>query len=253
MFCGSCGTANADGTTTCRVCGESLIQKHSTSGLRQWAAKNARWLWIPVMGLLAATGIGVYYYRASQEFEITGELLYKNARRVNPVRGARVSVYEDKEKSFLLLRGLPSKYKLLRDRQFYLQLGPATYDPKHDFELAPLGLAALSRMNWTWWEVERLHNCSWAEAKFAEALQVPRLLANTSTDMSGHFWLKLRRGRYLVTAESEVPSFMRIENDPVNSDDTSQPADGNAFWNVPITVTGTMRLVLADPDCDPNL
>ena len=262
MFCSSCGTANADGAATCRICGEPLSLR-PRGGLGDWAIKNAKWLWMPVVGLLAGIGVSLYYLRAGQEFEVTGELLYKNERKVSPVRGAQVRVYEDRGKSLLFDskaqssqgRQLPrlSQYWLLQDREFELRLSsPATYDSKHDAELAPLGLAALSKMDWTWWEIERLHNCSWAERKFTESLQGPFLVASTSTDMSGHFWLKLRKGRYYVTAESEVPSFWRIENDPLHSD-ISQPADGDAFWSIPITVTGTMKVVSADPDCNPNI
>ena len=101
MFCSSCGSANADSATTCRVCGESLTQRSdktvdtATKSLR---VGKARWIGLSVITLLAATGLGfaVYYYRASQEFEITGELLYKQPpyagsdTKVSPVAGARV-------------------------------------------------------------------------------------------------------------------------------------------------------------------
>ncbi len=252
MFCSSCGTPNEDGATSCRICREPLTQQSLTKTAETTSNRGidkARWLWLLVIvALLATTGLVVLYYRASQEFEVTGEVLYKNETRVRPVAGARVRVYEDKGKTF----AQNNRYSLVLERQFYLSMSPKS-DPKRDIELAPLNLAPLSEMDWTWWEIERLHNCSWAGRVFKEALQPPAVVATTSTDMSGRFWLKLRRGKYSITAEGEVPAFWRIEDDPVHSDDTSRPVTGDAFWRIPVTVTGSMKVVSAHPDCSPGL
>jgi hypothetical protein len=71
--------------------------------------------------------------------------------------------------------------------------------------------------------------------------------------MSGHFWLKLRRGEYFITSQTEVPSFWRLEHDPIHAPDKSEPVTGNAFWNEPVTVTGNMKVVSADPSCSPDI
>jgi hypothetical protein len=200
-----------------------------------------------VVAVLATTGFAAYYDRTSQEFEVTGEVLYKNETRVRPVAGARVQVYEDEGKPF----PRNNRFSMVIEREIYLWMSPKS-DPKRDIELAPLNLAPLSEMDWAWWEIERLHNCSWAGRVFNEALQSPAVVATTSTDMSGRFWLKLRRGKYFITAEGEVPTFWRIEDDPVHSADTSRPVTGDAFWSIPVAVTGSMKVVSADPSCSPT-
>jgi hypothetical protein len=219
---------------------------------RNWGTEKAPWLrllWLPVIAvLLAVTGFAVHYYRATQEFDVTGEVLYKNETKVRPVEGTRVLVYEDKGKPF----PRNNRYSLLMEREVYLWMSPEIRDPTKDIDLVPLNLAPLTKMDWTWWEIERLHNCSWAGRLFKEALQSPAVVATTSTDMSGRFWLKLRRGKYFITAEGEVPTFWRIEDDPGHPDDTSRPVTGDAFWRISVTVTGTMKVVSADPSCSPT-
>ena len=264
MFCSSCGTANADGATTCRVCGEPLTQQRPSrtpeATLRKWGSENAKWLWLAVVALLAAASSAVYYYRASQEFEVTGEVLYKNEMRVRPVAGAFIQVLQERGSStspdarnaeLSLLRN--NRYALLLMRQYSLNLNhPGLYDSARDVELAALRLAPLSKMDWTWWESERLRNCRWAAQVFSESLQSPLLVATTSTDMNGRFWLKLKRGRYFITAESEVPSFLRIQEGPFGTADPAQPVTGGAFWNIPVTVTGNMKVISAEAGCSPD-
>jgi hypothetical protein len=208
------------------------------------------WLLLAAFSGFAAAGFAMYYYRATQEFEITGELLYKNEEGdlpdVRPVAGARIEVFEDKGKGLL-----SSRYSLLLMRRTELEIGPGVDDSKVDIMLSPLKLAPLSRMNWGWWEGERLRNCGWASQLFKESQQTPAVYATTNTNVSGHFWLKLKRGKYFITAESQVPSFWRLEDDPIHRPDTSAPVTGSAFWRIPVTVTGNTKVVSAEPDCSP--
>jgi hypothetical protein len=210
-----------------------------------------RRLLLAALAGFAVVGFAMYYYRATQEFEITGELLYKNEEGdvpdVRPVAGARIEVLEDKGKGF----SPNNRYGLLLMRRSELEIGPEDYDSKVDTMLSPLKLAPLSRMNWGWWEGERLRNCEWASQLFKESQQTPAVYATTSTNVSGHFWLKLKRGKYFITSESQVPSFWRLEDDPIHRPDTSAPVTGRAFWSIPVTITGNTKVVSAEPDCSP--
>jgi hypothetical protein len=255
MFCSACGTPNADDATSCRICGEALAKRGRVENNPKIMGKlrSIRWktVWVfcALVALLAATGFGLYFYRSTQEFEVTGQLLYKVETHVRPVAGAQIQVFEDKG------AGIPlkSRYQLVLDKQFELVMwSPESYDSKKDAEFARLNLPPLSGMDWTWWEIERLHNCSWAGLLFNEGLEPPQAVATTSTDMNGRFWLRLKRGKYFITAQSDVPSFWRLEHDPMHQSDTSQPVGGNAFWNIPVTVSGNLKLVSADPACSPD-
>ncbi|SRR5258707_1364958 len=260
MFCSACGTANEDEATSCRFCGEALIQKRAENlpktTSRKWASKRLLWFSLPVAAMLVLGGIAVYYYRANREFEIIGELLYRNEKGVHAIAGATVDVLHEKSASISRVAnssGANIRYPQLLDRELSLKLNyPGFYDASKDTRFAKLQLAPLSKMDWTWWEIERLQSCYWGPQLFAEALNSPVSVATTSTDTSGHFWLKLKPGTYIITAESEVPSFWRDREGPVHSADTSQPVAGRAFWSVPITVTGNMRVVTADADCSPD-
>ncbi|HTQ61132.1 MAG TPA: zinc ribbon domain-containing protein [Candidatus Solibacter sp.] len=254
MFCSACGTANTDTAKACRVCGEPLARedhwKKWVTAVRKWADKRAKLLLLVLWVLFASAVPAIHFYGASQEFEITGELLYKleeaDTPDVRPVAGARIEVFEDKGKGFL-----NSRYSLLLVRRSELEMGPGVYDSKVDIMLSPLKLAPLSRMNWGWWEGERLRNCGWASQLFKESQQTPAVYATTNTNVSGHFWLKLKRGKYFITAESQVPSFWRLEDDPIHRPDTSAPVTGSAFWCIPVTVTGNTKVVSAEPECSP--
>ncbi len=254
MFCSSCGTPNEEGATSCRICREPLTQQSpsKTTGTtpRNWGIGKARWLWLPVIAaLLAATGFAVHYYRASQEFEVTGQLLYKSESHVRTVGGARIQVYEDKGKSF----PPKNRYSLLLMRQFELNImGPESYDSKWDAELAPLNLEPLAKMDWTWWESQRLRNCMWAGQVFTESLRHRAVVATTSTDLNGRFWLRLRRGKYFITAENEVPNYWRSGHNPFDSSYTEDATAGHAFWDIPVAVTGNVKVVSADPACSPG-
>lgn len=249
MFCSACGTPNEDGAISCRVCREPLVQhtdKTVDSTPEKWMAKKANWLWPPTVIVLAALGFAVYYNRASQEFDVSGQLLYKNDSHVRPVAGARIQVFEDKG------AGIPpdSRYQLFLTRQLELQMFPEIRDPKLDTRFLTLGLSPLGKMDWGWWETERLWGCRYAAQFFAERVgnQVTQL--RTSSDSTGHFWLKLKRGKYFITAESEVPSFWRSE-ERMHSSDISAPVTGDAFWAIPVTVTGKAKVVSSEPDCSP--
>ncbi len=209
-------------------------------------AKNAKWFWASAMVLVAGLGLVLYYHRTSQTFEVTGEVLYKSETQVLPVAGARVEVFEDKVGTI----SSSSRYRLLLKRQLELKMSPEIRDPKLDVEFAALNLAPLGKMDWRWWETERLWSCRYASQFFVEGIGYPPLLARTSTDSGGHFWLELKRGRYFITAESEVPSFWRLE-EAIHSSDTSAPVDGNAFWAIPVTVQGNAKVVSVEPDCSP--
>ncbi len=216
MFCKSCGTPNTDTATACRVCGESLTRKPNwmqwLTALRKGATKGTRWLVLVACVLSGAVGFAIYYYRATQEFEITGELLYKNENDVRPVAGAYVQVFEDARKA----RAQNGKYLLLLERQLYLSFSPESYSPTHDAELTPLALNPLSKIRTDWfdWESERLSNCMYAERLFREELKNSLPVATTSTNRSGHFWLKLRRGRYIITTMNGVPSYRHLGSEP---------------------------------------
>ena len=251
MFCSSCGTPNEDGTASCRMCGESMVQgrtgNKTIAPLRKWLSEKAKWLSLVIVVLLAAGSFAVYYYRASEEFEVTGELLYKNELRARPIIGAQIRVFERRGKGL----SPNSRYQLLLSRQSQLRLWPEGYNTQNDVEFAPLGLDPLSKMDWTWWEGQRLFSCGHSEQLFREGLRYPAVIASTSTDMNGHFWLKLKRGQYFITAESQVPSFWRLE-DPMHPIDTSRPVEGTAFWSIAVAVTGNLKVVSADPDCSPD-
>lgn len=258
MFCSSCGTPNEDGATACRVCGESLVRpphwKKWIAAVGTWTRKKATWLLVGECALLAAVGLAIYFYRASQEFEITGELLYKNENRmVRPVGGARIEVFENKKRG----SSRPSKYLLLLKRQFYLNLPPEYYDPKADAQLAPLQgvlFPPLSKvqLDWSYWESQRVGNCGSAQRFFEEDQGGPSVIVTTTyTNTGGLFWLKLKRGKYFITAQGDVPSFFRLKDDLTHQPDTSTPLNGDAFWSVPVTVRGTMKVVSAEPICSP--
>lgn len=240
MFCSSCGTANAETETVCLACGASLPRKPHWM---KW------WLLLAVFTAFAAVVFAIYNYRSTQEFEITGELLYKNEQSdvpdVRPVAGARIEVFEAKG-----TRSDWRKYQLLLWRQGRLRMG--RYHTGDDTTFAALDFVPLSKIDsWSWWEIERLKSCRWAGQVFRGALRSEIPIMTTYTNMSGHFWLKLRRGKYFVTADAEVPSFFRLENDPVHSPDTSTPVTGGAFWLIEITVTGNMKVVSAEASCSP--
>ena len=206
-------------------------------------------LWITAIPVVALIVFAGYYYRNAQEFEVTGQVLYRNAIGIQPVRGAHVEVYDNRQQP----KSVRSRYSLLLLRQFELRLSPEYYTPNRDNELSALRLAPLSKMSWSQWESERLRNCSWATQVFLENLVSPmRVVATTSTDMDGRFWLKLKRGKYFITVASYVPTFWRVEHDPVHSADTSERVDGNVFWNMPVSVSGDVKIVSAEPDCDPG-
>lgn len=204
---------------------------------------------IPFIALIAFAAY--YYYWSTQQFEVTGQVLFKNALGVQPVRGANVEVYDASVKPHLGV----TRYALLLVRQSDLQMDPDSFKNgqgrESEKKLIPLNLAPLSAMNWTWWEVQRLRNCSYAAQVFQETLVNPAIIASTSTDMDGRYWLNLKRGKYFITVDSEVPTFFRL-NDPALSADTADTVDGHAFWNVPVSVSGNMKLVSAKPDCDPG-
>lgn len=257
MFCTSCGTPNEDGATACRVCGEALVRQSSWKWLtsfRKWAKKTATWIVLAVFAFSVSLGFAIYFYRASQEFEVTGDLLYNNEGDVRPVAGASIQVFEDTRRK----PSPNSKYFLLLHRQLYLQLSPRFYDSAHDAELAPLErdqvgviLPRLSKLDWPQWESQRVGNCGFAQHFFEEDEGGPEaIVATTSTNMSGHFWLKLKRGKYFITGRSEVPSFFRLEDNL--TPDTSAPLTGNAFWSIPITLKGNTKVVSADPICSPE-
>ncbi len=143
----------------------------------------------------------------------------------------------------------------------YLQLSPRSYDSAHDAEFAPLERDRVGimfqrlsklKLDWPQWEAERVGNCGFAQHFFEEDKGGPEaIVATTSTNMSGHFWLKLKRGKFFITGQSEVPSFFRLE-DSLLTPDTSAPLTGHAFWSIPITVTGNTKVVSADPICSPE-
>jgi len=196
MFCSACGTPNVDDATSCRVCGEAFAkQRRANNGVTivgelQFLNRKVVLGLCGIVALLVAAGFGLYFYRSTQEFNVTGQLLYKSESHMRTVGGARIQVYEDKGKSF----PPKNRYSLLLMRQFELNImGPESYDSKWDAELAPLNLEPLAKMDWTWWESQRLRNCMWAGQVFTESLRRPAVVATTSTDLNGRFWLRLRR------------------------------------------------------------
>ena len=252
MFCSSCGTPNEDNATSCRVCREQLIQNlplKQTVPHPNALLLSRTWVWLALVATLALSGFGFYHHWTTEEFEITGQLLFKNESKVTPIPGAHIRAFRKPRNASLL----HSRYSLLTMRQFELLVSrPGMYDKKVDAELAPLNLAPLSVMDWTWWEVQRLHNCMYAESLFSESLRNPPEVADTSTDTTGHFWLRIQRGEYFITAESEVPSSWRVEGDLLATSDTSQGLTGDAFWIIPIRVSGNMKVIAAEPDCRPG-
>ena len=253
MFCSSCGTANADGATTCRICGELLTQQPSNKSSERlperWWRANAKWLLLAGVAAFAISGFAAYYYRhrAAQEFEVTGELLYKHENKVRPVAAAYIEVFQDKG------RTSDKKYRLLLWRQTLLRMAdPQRYNPRDDSDFTELDLVPPSEIySWSSWEIERLKGCSHAGQLFSEALRSRIPIATAHTDSNGHFCLKLRRGKYFVNANAQVPNFFRLEHDPGHRPDTSTPVPGAAFWSIPVTVRGNMKVVSAEPACSP--
>src|SRR5207249_4710589 len=139
--------------------------------------------------LLAVVGFAAYFYWSTQQFEVTGQVLYRNPIGVGPARGARVEVYNAKQKP----HSGATRYSLLLLRQMDLHMSPDNYPrpQNQESQFTPLKLAPLGAMNWTWWEVERLNSCFYAAQVFRETLQKPEAIATTSTDMDGRYWLNL--------------------------------------------------------------
>jgi hypothetical protein len=198
--------------------------------------------------VLILAGVGIYYYRAkmnderaNQEFVVTGEILHKNGTKVQPVAGADITIYAhafEREGSYL--RILP----LVRERQLILHLwhpGSPGLAEK-DARFAVLQLSPLAKMDRIWWNDESLINCSFGARRFWESF---RYVTSTSADMKGDFWVKLKRGSYIIFAESEVQT-------SIDYGGRTQSATGWAFWDIPITVTGDMKVVSASASCSPD-
>ena len=248
MFCSSCGTPNPDEATKCRVCGEQLfrpVHKSAEPGSPK-SPPSKTWLWAMVIAIIVWIGAAFYTFGPNHKFEVTVELLYNNKTGLHPAAGASVRVYEDKGKEI----SPKSRYALILLRQAGLKIGHEIYQSIDHADLSPLNLPPLSRMDSLWWEFERKHNCSWAAKLFNETLQFPKLVASNSTDTNGHFWLKLKRGTYYITAESEVQTYWH-SNDSLHTVDTSQPTTGTAFWMIPTEITG-VKVISAEPDCSPD-
>lgn len=193
-------------------------------------------------------GIGIYYYRskmnderANQEFVVTGEILHKNGTKVQPVAGADITVFGPSfEPKSSYWRILP----LVLERQLILQdwhPGFAGLAEK-DARFAVLQLSPLAKMDRIWWNNEKLINCSFGARRFRESFPY---VTSTSADMKGDFWIKLKRGSYIIFAESEVQT-------SIDYGGRTQSATGWAFWDIPIKVTGDMKVVSASASCSPD-
>ncbi len=208
---------------------------------------------IVAVAALILAGVGIYYYRAkiiedraNQEFVVTGEILHKNGTKVQPVAGADITIFapsferEAFERESSYWRILP----LLLQRQLILQDWQPGFAglAEEDARFAVLHLSPLTKMDRIWWNDERLINCSFGARRFRESF---RYVTSTSADMKGDFWVKLKRGSYIIFAESEVRT-------SIDYGGRTQSAKGWAFWDIPITVTGDMKVVSASASCSPD-
>jgi len=213
------------------------------------ASLHRRWKIVLVAlgtaALVGVAGFGVYSYRASHEFVVTGEILYKVGTYVHAAAGADLEVYK-----LPLDADFYRTLDLIRERQstlnFYRPGSGLTLDApsrrEHDSKYASLQVSPLANMDGTWWESDRLQNCSLGRGKLSRSSQY---VGATSTDMGGHFWLKLKRGQYEILASSEVETSADFGGGP-------KATTATALWDISIIVRGDMKIVSANAFCSPD-